>query len=50
MFEGKMTLTPDGGGPSQTFSAGDSLHIAAGFVGTWKTEAKIRKIFAIRIQ
>ncbi len=50
MFEGKMTLTPDGGGASQTFSAGDSLHIAAGFSGTWKTEAKIRKIFAIRIQ
>lgn len=47
-FEGRLTLTEDGGTP-QTFKAGDSFHIAAGFTGTWKTEETIRKIFAIRI-
>jgi len=49
LFEGKFTLTEDGTGKTAHFSAGDSLLIAAGFSGTWKTEEKIRKIFAIRI-
>jgi uncharacterized cupin superfamily protein len=50
LFEGKMTLTEDGTGETKTYSAGDSFHIAAGFSGVWKTEEKIRKIFAIRIK
>ncbi|WBT40096.1 cupin domain-containing protein [Hyphomicrobium sp. DMF-1] len=50
LFEGKVTLTEDGSGEQKTFSAGDSLHIAAGFTGIWKTEERIRKIFAIRIK
>lgn len=49
LFEGKFTLTEDGTGNTAKFSAGDTLHIAAGFSGTWKTEEKIRKIFAIRV-
>lgn len=49
LFEGRVTLTEDGG-EARTFSAGDSFHVAAGFVGTWKIEEKIRKIFAIRIK
>lgn len=49
MFEGQCTLTEDGTGKTMSFSAGDSWQIAAGFTGVWKTEAKIRKIFAIRI-
>lgn len=49
LFEGKVTLTSDEG-ETRTFSAGDSFHVAAGFSGVWKTEERIRKIFAIRIQ
>jgi uncharacterized cupin superfamily protein len=49
LFEGKFTLTEDGTGETAQFSAGDSLYIAAGFSGLWKTEQKIRKVFAIRI-
>ena len=49
LFEGKVTLTEDGTGKTAQFKAGDSFQIDAGFVGTWKTEEKIRKIFAIRV-
>ena len=49
VFEGKFTLTEDGTGNTAQFGAGDTLHIAAGFTGVWKTEEKIRKTFAIRI-
>lgn len=48
LFEGKVTLTEDGGETKQ-YSAGDSFFVAAGFSGVWKTEERIRKIFAIRI-
>lgn len=48
-FEGRLALTPDGG-ETRIFQAGDSFHISEGFTGTWKTEVKIRKIFAIRIK
>lgn len=49
IFEGKFTLTEDGTGHVASFSAGDTLNIAAGFSGTWKIEETIRKVFAIRI-
>ena len=49
LFEGKVTLTEDSTGKTAQFKAGDSFQIDAGFVGTWKTEEKIRKIFAIRV-
>lgn len=48
LFEGAVTLTPEGGA-SQRYTAGDSFFVPAGFVGLWKTEEKIRKIFAIRV-
>lgn len=48
LFEGKVTLSEDGGETRQ-YSAGESFQIAAGFTGLWKTEERIRKIFAIRI-
>jgi len=48
LFEGKASITQDAG-PTWTFSAGDSFQIERGFVGRWRTEERIRKIFAIRI-
>ena len=48
IFEGKVTITEDGGQP-KTYSSGDSFHVEAGFSGNWKIEETIRKIFAIRI-
>lgn len=47
MFEGRATLTDNGKEP-QTFVAGDTFLIEAGFDGFWKTEETVRKAFAIR--
>lgn len=46
LHAGKVTLTNDGDEP-QTFSAGDTLFIEAGFDGLWKTEETVRKSFVI---
>lgn len=48
MFEGKLTLTEDGG-ETKVYSAGDSFHVPAGFSGVWRIDERIRKIFAIRV-
>ena len=45
--EGRATLTDNGKEP-QTFVAGDTFLIEAGFDGIWKTEETVRKAFAIR--
>ncbi len=48
LFEGKVTLSEDGGETKQ-YVAGDSFQIPNGFVGLWKTDERIRKVFVIRI-
>ena len=48
MFEGKLTLTEDGG-ETKHYSPGDSFLVPAGFTGVWTIDERIRKIFAIRI-
>ncbi len=48
LFEGKVTLSEEGGATT-TYSAGDGFQIPKGFIGLWRTEERIRKIFTIRI-
>lgn len=48
MFEGKATLTVDGG-ESKTYVGGDSFFVPAGTTVTWKTTVPVRKIFAIKV-
>ncbi|MDO5704503.1 MAG: cupin domain-containing protein [Paracoccus sp. (in: a-proteobacteria)] len=47
LFEGRVVLTDKGKEP-QTFVAGDTFLIEAGFDGTWKTEETVRKTLAMR--
>lgn len=46
LLEGTVRLT-DSEGNAQTFSAGDSFVVAAGFKGTWENLTPVRKVFFI---
>lgn len=48
MFEGKVTLTHEDG-TAAFFVGGDSFYVPKGWKGTWETEARVRKAFAIRV-
>ncbi len=49
LIEGQITITPDGGTPV-TLRPGDGFVVDAGFAGTWKIEAPVRKHFAIKLK
>ena len=46
LLAGRVVLTADGG-PAETFVAGDSFVIPAGFTGTWESVEPVRKLYAI---
>lgn len=46
VLEGTVRLT-DSDGKSETYSAGDSFVVAAGFSGTWENLSHVRKVFFI---
>lgn len=49
LIEGRITITPDGG-DAVTMVAGDAFAVEAGFSGTWKIEAQVRKHFCIKLK
>lgn len=49
MLEGICELTPDDGGATQRYEAGDSFVIEPGFVGVWRVLAPMKKRFVVRI-
>ena len=49
LIEGQITITPDGGTPV-TMTAGDAFAVEAGFSGTWKIEAPVKKHFCIKLK
>lgn len=46
LLEGQVRLT-DSDGISQSFQAGDTFVVAAGFKGTWENLTHVRKVFMI---
>ncbi len=46
LLEGAVELTEQGG-ETVTYRAGDSFVMKPGFVGTWKTIEKLRKIYVV---
>ncbi len=48
VIRGSVTLTTNGGQP-QTFRAGDSFTIGAGWGGTWTVDEPLLKLFAASI-
>lgn len=46
LLEGRVRLT-DSDGTSQTFEAGSTFVVAAGFQGTWENLTDVRKVYAI---
>ncbi len=49
LIDGQITITPDGGTPV-TLRPGDGFVVDAGFSGTWKIEAPVRKHFCIKLK
>lgn len=49
LIEGRITITPEGGTPV-TMNPGDAFTVEAGFTGTWKIEAPVRKHFVIKLK
>lgn len=46
LLEGEVVITEDAG-QAQTFRAGDSFVVPAGFAGIWETRQHVRKLYAI---
>lgn len=49
LIEGQITITPDGGAPV-TMGPGDGFAVEAGFKGTWRIDAPVRKHFCIKLK
>jgi uncharacterized protein len=45
ILEGECEMTPEGGGPSVTFKAGDLVVFPNGYKGTWEVKKPLKKHF-----
>jgi uncharacterized cupin superfamily protein len=43
ILEGECEMTPEGGGPSTTFKAGDLVTFPLGYKGTWEVKKALKK-------
>ncbi|HZZ97730.1 MAG TPA: cupin domain-containing protein [Jatrophihabitantaceae bacterium] len=46
LIAGRMTVTPDGGEPTE-LAAGDTAVFPRGWTGTWQIHETVRKVYAI---
>jgi len=46
VLAGRMTVTPDGGGPTEV-NAGDIAVFPVGWKGTWDIHETVRKVYSI---
>ncbi|MDG1708585.1 MAG: cupin domain-containing protein [Emcibacteraceae bacterium] len=46
ILEGEAIMTEEGGEP-QSLKPGDHMTVAAGFIGTWETIGRVKKLYVI---
>lgn len=49
LIEGRITITPEDGA-AVTLNPGDGFVVDAGFKGTWKIEAPVKKHFVLKLK